>query len=243
MRPAGFWRRGAAWSLDALPVGLATLALCVGSMRPASGALAAAWSVLVDALAQRMAGVVSGAMATGAGADAASGAGALLALTRGALRDPALLAAARDVQAALAALAVPPLAVFAALFLAWCVGFEGSSLRATPGKRALGLRVATVAGGDAATGRLLLRFLAGTLSWLSLNVGHLLAAIPPAHAALHDRLSATRVVLAADAPSTMPRWARAWLWLLAAALLLATAWAAAAMGAAMQAALDRALRG
>src|SRR5690606_17446635 len=151
--------------------------------------------------------------------------------------------AARDLESALAALALPPLLLFAALFLAWCVGFERSSLRATPGKRALGLRVATVAGADPATGRLLLRFLAGTLSWLSLNIGHLLAAIPPAHAALHDRLSATRVVLAPEAPSSMPRWAGAWLWLLAVALLLASAWAAAAMGMSLQAALDRALWG
>lgn len=243
MRPAGFWRRGAAWSLDAVPAGLVALALCAGSLRPAAVTLATAWNALVEALVQRVADMITGAMATGAGGDAAAAAGPLLALTRGALRDPSLLAAARDVQAALAALALPPLLAFAALFLAWCVGFERSSLRATPGKRALGLRVATVAGGDAATGRLLLRFLAGTLSWLSLNIGHLLAAIPPAHAALHDRLSATRVVLVPDAPASMPRWARAWLWLLAAALLLATTWAAAAMGVAMQDALDRALWG
>lgn len=236
MRPAGFWRRCAAWSLDALPVGLAALALRAPTLRTDAAALAAAWNALVDALARRMADAIGGV-------DAAPGAGALLALVRGAMRDPALLAASGEVQAALAALALPPLLVFTALFLAWCVGFERSPLRATPGKRALGLRVAAASGDAAGTGRLLLRFLAGTLSWLSLNVGHLLAAIPPAHATLHDRVSATRVVMAADAPDALPPWARAWLWILAAALLLATAWAAAAMAASMRLALDRALWG
>lgn len=238
MRPAGFWRRCAAWSLDALPVGLAALALALPFRSPGTGAdaLAAAWAPLVDALAHRVADAVTGAHGE-------SGAGALYVLFRGALRDPVLLTAAEGVQAALVALAIPPLLGFVTLFLAWCVGFERSPLRATPGKRALGLRVAAADGRVPGTGRLLLRFFAGSLSWLSLNIGHLLAAIPPAHAALHDRISATRVVMAPDTPDALPPWARAWLWILAAALLLATAWAAAAMGASLQAALDRALWG
>lgn len=240
MRPAGFWRRCAAWSLDALPVGVAslTLALALRRRSPGTGgdALASAWASLVEALAHRVAAAVTGAYGE-------SGAGALYVLVRGALRDPVLLTAADAVQAALAALVIPPLIAFNALFLAWCVGFERSPLRATPGKRALGLRVATTDGSAPGTGRLLLRFLAGALSWLSLNLGHLLAAMPPAHATLHDRISATRVVLAPEASETLPSWARAWLWVLAAALLLASAWAAAAMAGSMRLALDRALWG
>src|SRR5690606_24149996 len=116
-----------------------------------------------------------------------------------------------------------------------------SPLRATPGKRALGMHVATASGNAPGTGRLLLRFVAGTLSWTSLNIGHLMAAMPPAHAALHDRASGTRVLLDAGAPARMPGWAAAWLGLLAAGLLLASAWAAATLATAMRLALERAL--
>ena len=234
MRPAGFWRRAAAWSLDALPpAGLALLA-CSGPLRTARGALADAWQPLVDTLAHRM---VDAAM----GVDTAPGIAALVALTSGALHDPAVLSAAGVVQGALIALFAPPLLAFIALFAAWSVAFERSPLRATPGKRALGMHVAAVDGSAARTGRLLLRFASGALSWLSLNIGHMLAAMPPAHAALHDRASGTRVWLDAGTPLRMPGWAVAWLWLVAAALLFASAWAAAAMASAMQTALERAL--
>ncbi|GGJ95985.1 RDD family protein [Luteimonas terricola] len=238
MRPAGFWRRSAAWSLDAAVVALPVLALCGKRLQAAAATLVEAWSALVDAVAQRMAAAI---MATDA--VAAPDPGVLLGLVRGSMRDPALLAAAADLQSALLTLAGPPLGAFVAVFFAWCVAFERSALRATPGKRALGLRVAAAGGGDPGAGAVLLRFVAGALSWLSLNVGHMLAAVPPDHAALHDRISRTRVVLAAGAAERMPRWAAAWLALQGVALLLATAWASAAMASAMQAALDRALRG
>ena len=39
-----------------------------------------------------------------------------------------------------------------------------------------------------------LRQAAGLLSWLSLNLGHALAAVPPRHQALHDRIAGIRVV-------------------------------------------------
>jgi len=234
MRRAGFWRRSAAWSLDATLVALPVLVLCRNVLPAAFADLAGAWSALVDAVAQRMAAAI---MATGP--DPA----ALLGLARDSMRDPALLAASAELQSALLALVGPPLAAFVALFFLWSTGFERSQLRATPGKRALGLRVVAVGGGDPGTAAVLLRFAAGALSWLSLNIGHMLAAIPPAYAALHDRISRTRVVLASNAAERMPRWAAAWLMLLVATLLLATAWASVAMGAAMQAALDRALWG
>lgn len=236
MRPGGFWRRAAAWSLDALPPAALALALCAERLGPAAAALSGAWTTLVGSGAQGMAAAIMGL-------DAGAGPGALFALARSMLRDPALLAAAAGVQAALAALLAPPLLAFVALSMAWCLGFERSPLRATPGKRALGLRVEAADGGTAGTGRLLLRFLSGALSWLSLNAGHLMAAMPPRHATLHDRISGTRVVLDADAPARVPAWARAWLAALSVGLLLASAWAAAAMTAAMQAALDRALWG
>lgn len=238
MRPAGFWRRGAAWSIDAALVALPVLALSAGRLRVATTSLLDAWRALVDAVAQRMATAI---IAT----DVASAPdfGALFGTVQGSMRDPALLAAAAELQAAILALAGPPLGAFIALFLAWCVGFERSVLQATPGKRALGLRVVDAEGGRVRTGSALLRFLAGTLSWLSLNVGHLLAAVPPGHAALHDRLSRTKVVLAPYAPIRMPAWATAWLAIQALLFLLVLTRVSLATGAAMQAALERALWG
>lgn len=234
MHPAGFWRRAAAWSLDASPAAVLALLACSGPPWSARVALREAWQPLVDTLAHRMVDVAMGV-------DATPGIAALVALTGGALRDPAVLSAAGAVQAALVSLAGPPLLAFIALFAAWCVAFERSPLRATPGKRALGMHVAALDGSAPRTGRLLLRFTAGALSWLSLNIGHMLAAVPPAHAALHDRASGTRVLLDAGTPMRMPAWARAWLWLLAAGLLLASAWTAAGLATAMRFALERAL--
>ena len=239
MRPAGFWRRGAAWSIDAALVALPVLALSAGRLRTATATLLDAWTALADAVAQRLAAVIMATAATSASALAA-----LPGLVRTLMHDPALLGAAAGLQSALLSLAGPPLGVFVAVFLAWCVGFECSALQATPGKRALAMRVVDATSGERlGPGRAAARFLAGTLSWLSLNLGHALAALPPERAALHDRLSRTRVTLDADAPQRLRAWAAAWLCLQAAALLAATAWASLVMAAAMQAALDHALWG
>ena len=81
------------------------------------------------------------------------------------------------------------------------------------------------------------RHLAGALSWLTLNVGHLLAAIPPRRRSLHDRIAGTQVVQAANA-GPLPAWARAWLALLALAAVAALAWLFVAASAAMQRAFD-----
>src|SRR5690606_12838978 len=121
--------------------------------------------------------------------------------------DPALLAAAGALQSAVFALLSVALAAFVPLFLAWCVAFERSRWQATPGKRALGLRVVAADGTRAGLGAVVLRFVAGTLSWLTLNLGHLMAALPPQHAALHDHLSGTRVRLADDVREALPAWA------------------------------------
>lgn len=238
MRPAGFWRRSAAWSIDAALVALPVLAVFATRLRAALATLLDTWGALVDAVAQRMAAAI-----TATDVASAPDLGAVSGLVRGSMQDPALLAAAAELQSAIMAMAGPPLGVFLVVFLAWCVGFERSALQATPGKRALGLRVVDAHDGRVRTGRALLRFLAGTLSWLSLNLGHLLAAVPPEHAALHDRLSRTKVVLAAHAPIRMPAWATAWLAMQAALFLLALTRVSLATGAAMQAALERALWG
>lgn len=239
MAPAGFWRRAAAWSLDAAAVALLVLPPALFRRDAAGARLAEAWTDLLDLLAQRTAGALLEAIDAGAQT-------ALEALPRlaGALfAAPALREAALPLQSALLAWAGPPLAAYALAFLLWSVGFERSRLQATPGKRAVGLRVAGADGAPARTGRLLLRFLAGGLSWLSLNAGHALAAIGPDHLALHDRISGTRVLRAPGTPAGLPGWARGWLFLLAAGLAAATAWGAAALAGALDAALDRALWG
>ncbi|MBJ7575595.1 RDD family protein [Luteimonas sp. MC1828] len=228
MRPAGFWRRAAAWSLDAVLVALPVVGLGWTHLQRSAGVLGAAAHTLFEAAAVRM-------------ADALQTLQSPLALANGWLRDPVLLAAAGDVQSAMSAMLLPPLAAFVVAWMAWCVGFERSRWQATPGKRALGLRVVDAAGQPPRIASLLVRFLAGGLSWLTLNVGHLLAAVPPRHAALHDRISGTRVCLADDATARMPGWARAWLRLLAAATLAANAWMMSAAGGVLRAALERAL--
>ena len=76
-----------------------------------------------------------------------------------------------------------------------------------------------------------------------LNIGHMMAALPPSFTALHDRISRTRVYRDAGTAARLPAWAGAWLAMLGAAMLLAGAWLAIAMSAGLQAALERALPG
>jgi uncharacterized RDD family membrane protein YckC len=131
-----------------------------------------------------------------------------------------------------------PLVAFSIAMLVWQVAGEQSRWHGSLGKRALGLRVVDRDGGQPGLARSVLRQLAGVLSWLTLNIGHAMAAIPPAHLALHDRLSGTRVVRD-DAP--FPAWARGWIVLqtgLFAALVFAMTGRLAALA---QAAVERAL--
>ena len=111
--------------------------------------------------------------------------------------------------------------------------------RATPGKRALGLRVTAAGGEPLGAPRHVLRQASGALSWLTLNLGHLLAVIPPDHQALHDRIARARVL--ADRQARLPRWARAWLWLQAMAACVAVAAVAFMLRGAVDAALLRML--
>lgn len=224
-RPAGFWQRYAAWSLDAavlaLPAWWLTRAATAGAAAEGNAAL----GLIAAPFAQAAIAVLEGASPHDA-------AWRLLA-------DPALTQAAARLQGALWQGLAPPVAAFAALGLAWHAGFERSRWQASPGKRALGLRVVDAADGrPPAPGRSVWRHLAGTASWLTLNVGHALAALPPRHLSLHDRLSATRVVARTRA---VPPWAWAWIALQAAALLAAKVWLLARVNAALQAALDAAL--
>jgi uncharacterized RDD family membrane protein YckC len=225
--PAGFWRRYAAWTLDAALLALPVLLLAWTPMVAGAAALGAAF----DALSMRMAALMLEAM------------GAVpspLLLARKALADPELRHATTALQSALGALLLTPLPGFVALSLAWHVGFERSARQATPGQRALGLKVVDAGGRRLPAGHALLRFGAGALSWMTLNLGHALAALPPRHLTLHDRVSGTRVVLRDDTPTPLPQWARAWIALQLLALLAVNGWMLRLAMQAMQRGFDAA---
>lgn len=226
--PAGFWRRYAAWTLDAVPI--AALALLFASS--GIGRRIAALRAAFDALSATMATLMIDGLGSMQSAPL---------LVQPWLRDPALREGAATLQSAIGALLLPPLVGFVAVALVYDVAFERSPWHATPGKRALGLAVVDERGRRIKAGHALLRFCAGALSWLTLNLGHAMAALPPRHLALHDRISGTRVVrISADA--TMPAWAKAWLVLQLCAFVTANAWAFAALSHAMQTAVERALQ-
>lgn len=194
--PAPLMRRYAAWSLDAAAVAVLT-ALALGGRW--SAALDECRRALDD-LTRAMAGTMQTALASD---------GTPLTLVQAWLTDPALHGATLTLAAALTALLLPAVLVFALVSLVWFPAFEGGAWQATPGKRVLGLRVIDDDALAPGYTRSALRQAAGLLSWLSLNFGHALAAMPPRHQALHDRIAGTRVVRTHALP--FPVWARAWL--------------------------------
>jgi len=222
--PAGFARRGVAWSLDAALLALATLALCGSRIR---AGLAQA-SQALDALSGAIAGLMADTLLAG---------GTPVELARAWLSDPAQRAATAALSEAIGHLLWTPLPVFALLSLAWFSGFEASSRQATPGKRLLGLRVVDGQGRRIGLARAMRRHLAGALSWLTLNIGHLLAAVPPRRQSLHDRIAGTQVVQSVEV-GPLPAWAHAWVALLLLAAGAALAWLFVAASAAMQRAFD-----
>ncbi|MGL6289400.1 MAG: RDD family protein [Silanimonas sp.] len=118
-------------------------------------------------------------------------------------------------------------ALLAAALLAWgavalyFVGFEASPWRATPGKRALGLRVAALDGAPAGIARVLLRFAAAGPSWLLLHLGHALVMFRDDDRAGHDLVAGTRVD---GGGAALPAWAVAWLGLQALAVAALLGW-------------------
>lgn len=222
--PARFLHRCAAWSLDMAAVGVIALALCGPRMQAGAARIGDGLDTLSRSLAQSTLDMVLHG-------------GTPLALARRWLDDPQQREAATALADAIGDAVLAPLLIASLLALAWFSLFECSKLQATPGKRLLGLRVTDTGGGRIGWGRAALRHLAGSLSWLLLNLGHLLALAPPRHLALHDRLAGTRV-LQQRADAGLPAWAVAWLLLLVLATLLAAGWAGLAMQAAMQRAFD-----
>lgn len=194
--PAGFLAREAAWSLDASIVLVATSLLTWMKVASALAVLQQAWRQLQQVAAARMAEVLSQV------SDPAALASQLL-------RDPALRAAAATAESAVYGVLLPPLFVFVVLAAAYWIGFERSAWQATPGKRALALQVTDLQGRRLDLARASARHVAGALSWLTLNLGHALAAVPPQKRALHDYIAGTRV-MHGDGEPRLPGWAKAW---------------------------------
>ncbi|KFN43839.1 RDD family protein [Arenimonas oryziterrae] len=101
--------------------------------------------------------------------------------------------------------------VYALIAGVYFVGMESSAWRASLGKRLLGLVVLDGQGQALTPWRAAARFFAAALSWLTLNLGHALAAWTPSKRALHDFVAGTRVEHANPTQTTMPAWAWAFL--------------------------------
>ena len=83
---------------------------------------------------------------------------------------------------------------------------ESSRWQATLGKRLVGIKVTDAGGGRIDFGRALARFFAAGLSWMTLNIGHAMAAFGTERRALHDYVAGTRVENADPANPRMPVW-------------------------------------
>lgn len=201
--PAGFWRRYLAWSLDWALLSPLMLWLLLPPLRAAFAAMQRLVAQVQDWMLDRM---LAGDLA-----------GSPLALAQALLAD---LGQRQRLEAELAGLGAQLLQsglLAAALAALYFIGFEASRWQATPGKRLLGLRVQASDGGRLGLARTGLRFFAGALSWLSLNLGHALAGWRGDGRALHDLIAGAQV----RARGPMPRWARGVLWLQAGLLALA----------------------
>lgn len=222
--PAAFLRRYAAWSLDMALLLAAALVLCGARVREAAGRVTGAFDAVARSMAQAMAELLQGMTP--------------MQLARHWLADPHQRAAIAALSDALVDVTLAPLLLAALLSLAWFTAFEASHRQATPGKHLLGLRVVDAGGAGIGPLRAFARQSSGALSWLTLNIGHLLALVPPQRQALHDRIARAFVVQGLDADTRLPGWAVAWLSLQVVATLAATAWLLVAMQQAMQRAFD-----
>lgn len=233
LHPAGFWQRSVAWSLDAAMIAPLAAAVAWPFMSAPAQALPSQTTALLQTAGQAM-------------ADAIVDVVPVPQLAAALLHNPALHEASVDLQSTLWSATWPLLLAFALLSGAYHVACESSRRQATPGQRLLGLRVVDVKGHALAPGRALARHLAGSLSWATLNIGHLMAAMEPQRLALHDRLGATRVVKSGpmttgDTDAGLPIWARIWLGALGIGALTLTVWGVTSAMTVMRIALEQAL--
>jgi len=219
--PAGFWRRYAAYSMDFAALGLFATLLTWSRLVAGGEEAAAAMRQLSDHLGRNLAdALLQGTTPT------------RLASTL--LADPHVQASADAVQTGVGHMLWPWLLCYAVLAALYHVGCERSRWQGSPGKHALGLVVVSAADdGRPLLSQTVVRHGAGALSWLTLNLGHLMAAIPPQRRALHDYLAGTRVLCRDDNPR-LPGWTRAWLALQLIASVALLAWMLARYMAALQ---------
>jgi uncharacterized RDD family membrane protein YckC len=208
--PGGFWHRYAAWSLDFVPVAAIAWLFTRAQVHAGLAMAGDAWRRFYDSAGQAI-------------ADAVLAGTKLPELSRMLEHDPALHAAAQSMQDGIVRATLPFALACAGIALLWHALGEASSWQGSPGKRAFGLVATDVDGARLGFGRALARQAAGVASWITLNLGHLLAALPPQHRALHDYIAGTRVSRA-DAATRMPPLAKLWLWLQVLGGLLALAW-------------------
>ncbi|HEU4773940.1 MAG TPA: RDD family protein [Lysobacter sp.] len=229
--PAGFWQRSVAWSLDAAMIAPLAAAVAWPFMSVPAQALPSRTTALLQTAGQAMAEAIVDVVPVPQ-------------LAAVLLHNPALHQASVDLQSTLWSATWPLLLAFALLSGAYHIACESSRRQATPGQRLLGLRVVDPTGHALTPGRALARHLAGSLSWATLNIGHLMATIEPQRLALHDRLSATRVVKSgpmATGDAGLPTWALVWLWALGIGVIALTAWGIASAMTVMRIALEQAL--
>ena len=181
MTPAGFWRRSAAWTLDAAMILVVVVVLAWPGLL--AGMHAATRSM--QQLSARTADAMYDAMMQGM---------PLAAMVSQLMHDPRLLESATVLHSALWQVFAPLLWGYALLALLLHVGGELSRWQGSPGKHLLGLKVTAMDGTRLPWPRVLLRHAAGLLSWLTLNLGHAMAALPPDRRALHDHLAGARVL-------------------------------------------------
>ena len=208
--PGGFWHRYAAWSLDFVAIAAIAWFATRAKVHAGLAAAGAAGRQLFDRTSQAM----SDALLSGSD---------LHSLSQALMQDPLLRASAQAVQDGIAQASLPFAFACAGIALLWHGLGEASPWQGSPGKRAFGLIATDIDGQRLGFARAFARQLAGVASWITLNLGHLLAALPPRHRALHDHLAGTRVLRADDAPR-MPLAAKLWLWLQVLAGLAALAW-------------------
>lgn len=221
--PARFWPRYVAWSLDAALMAMATSVIGASHWRYQALAAKQAYAAMNARAAELMADSVLNDLDFGG-------------FARQLMTDPAMHAAGLASTAALTSLIFGWIFLFALFGLIYEVGFVAfSPWQATPGKRVLGLRVTDIAGRRLRPGRAVVRYLGGGLSWLLLNLGHVIAMAKPDYRALHDRLAGARVLR--DAHARMPLWAWAWVAVQVIVGFSATFWLMRAMQASMDAAL------
>lgn len=209
--PARFWHRYAAWSLDFACIAAIAWLVTRAQVRAGLASAGAAWHRLADLAGSAMANE----MLDGRSPQA---------IAQSLLQAPSVRAAAQAVQDGVARAALPFALACAGIALLWHGLGEASRWQGSPGKRAFGLVATGIEGERLGPGRAFARQLAGIASWITLNLGHLLAALPPQFRALHDHLAGTRV-LRTGAGAGMPAAAKLWLWLQVLGGLVALAWA------------------